>query len=86
MFMKSLITVLATVLFLGSAGAALADEAKGKIQTVDPTARTIQLEDGTMYTVAEGVALDTLKPGTEVTVSFEEKDGTKNATDVKPAM
>jgi Cu/Ag efflux protein CusF len=47
---------------------------------------TIQLEDGTMYTVAEGVALDTLKPGTEVTVSFEEKDGTKNATDVKPAM
>ena len=84
--MKNLITVLATVLFLGSAGAALADEAKGKIQAVDPAARTIQLEDGTVYTVAEGVALDTLKPGTEVTVSFEEKNGAKTATDVKPAM
>jgi Cu/Ag efflux protein CusF len=84
--MKNLIAALATVLFLGSAGAALADEAKGKIQVVDPAARTIQLEDGTMYTVAEGVALDTLKPGTEVTVSFEEKDGAKTATDVKPAM
>ena len=84
--MKNLIAVLATILFLGSAGAALADEAKGKIQAVDPAARTIQLEDGTVYTVAEGVALDTLKPGTEVTVSFEEKNGAKTATDVKPAM
>jgi Cu/Ag efflux protein CusF len=84
--MKKLIAMLAAVLFLGSAGAALADEAKGKIQAVDPAARTIQLEDGTVYTVAEGVALDTLKPGTEVTVSFEEKNGAKTATDVKPAM
>jgi Cu/Ag efflux protein CusF len=84
--MKNLIAVLTAVLFLGSAGAAFADEAKGKIQTVDPTARTIQLEDGTMYTVAEGVALDALQPGTEVTVSFEEKDGKKTATEVKPAM
>ncbi len=84
--MKNVIAVLTAVLFLGSAGAAFADEAKGKIQAVDPTARTIQLEDGSMYTVAEGVALDALTPGTEVTVAFEEKDGTKTATEVKPAM
>jgi len=84
--MKNLLAVLTAVLFLGSAGAALADEAKGKIQAVDPAARTIQLADGSVYTVAEGVALETLTPGTEVTVSFEDKDGTKTATDVKPAM
>lgn len=84
--MKNLIAALTAVAFLGVAGAALADEAKGKIQAVDPTARTIQLEDGSMYTVAEGVALDALTPGTEVTVSFEEKDGAKTATEVKPAM
>ena len=84
--MKNLLAVLTAVLFLGAAGIALADEAKGKVQTVDPATRTIQLDDGTMYTVAEGVALDTLKPGTEVTVSFEEKNGQKTATDVKPAM
>lgn len=84
--MTKLLAALTAVLFLGAAGAALADEAKGKIQAVDPTARTIQLEDGSTYTVAEGVALDALTPGSEVTVSFEEKDGMKTATEVKPAM
>ena len=84
--MKTLFAVLTTVLFLGAAGTALAAETKGKIQTVDPATRIIQLDDGTMYTVAEGVALDSLKPGTEVTVSFEEKNGQKTATDVKPVM
>jgi len=84
--MKNLLAALTAVLFLGSAGAAFADEAKGKIQAVDPAARTLTLEDGTIYTVAEGVAMDTLKPGTEVTVSFEDKAGKKTATDVKPAM
>ena len=84
--MKNLLAVLTAVLFLGSVGAALADEAKGKIQAVDPTARTIQMEDGTTFTVAEGVAMDALQPGTEVTVSFEEKDGQKTATAVAPAQ
>jgi len=41
---------------------------------VDPATWIIQLDDGTMYTVAEGVALDTLQPGTEVTVSFEDEE------------
>jgi len=84
--MKNLLAVLTAVLFLGSVGAALADEAKGKIQAVDPTARTIQMEDGTIFTVAEAVAMDALQPGTEVTVSFEEKDGQKTATAVAPAQ
>lgn len=84
--MKNLFAVLTAVLFLGAAGAALADEATGKIQAVDPTSRAIQMEDGTIFTVAEGVAMDALQPGTEVMVSFEEKDGQKTATAVTPAQ
>lgn len=84
--MKNLLAALTAVLFLGSVGAALADEAKGKIQAVDPAARTIQMEDGTIFTVAEGVAMDALQPGTEVAVSFEDKDGQKTATAVAPAQ
>jgi hypothetical protein len=36
--------------------------------------------------VAEGVALEALQPGTEVTVSYEETDGMKTATQVVPAQ
>jgi Cu/Ag efflux protein CusF len=53
---------------------------------VDPTARAIQMEDGTIFTVAEGVAMDALRPGMDVTVSFEEKDGLKTVTAVTPAQ
>jgi hypothetical protein len=84
--MKKLLALLTAVMFLGSFGAALAEDASGKIQAVDPAARTIQLEDGTIFAVAEGVAMDTLQPGTEVTVSYEENDGQKTATAVTPAQ
>src|SRR5688572_29218489 len=84
--MKKTLVAISVAAFLGAAGAALAEEAKGKIQAVDPAAKTITLEDGTTYTLAEGVMVDTLQPGTEVTVSFEEKDGTKTASSVTPAQ
>jgi len=84
--MKKFLLALSTVAFMAASGLALAEDASGKIQAVDPTARTIQLEDGTIFTVAEGVALDTLQPGTEVTVSYEEQDGQKTATSVMPAQ
>jgi hypothetical protein len=84
--MKKILLAVSTVAFLGSAGMALAEDVSGKIQAVDPAARTIQLEDGTIFTAAEGVALDTLTPGTEVTVSYEETDGQKTATSVMPAQ
>jgi Cu/Ag efflux protein CusF len=80
--MKKYLALLAAAALLGSVGAALAEEATGKIQAVDPAARTLTLEDGTMFTVAEGVAIDGLQPGTEVTVTFEETDGTKTASAV----
>jgi uncharacterized protein DUF1344 len=84
--MKKTLVAISLAALLGTAGVALADEAKGKIQSVDATAKTITLEDGTTYTLAEGVMVDNLQPGTEVTVSFEDKDGTKTASSVTPAQ
>ena len=60
-----------------------ADEAAGKIAAAD--AGTLILEDGTTFTLAEGVSMEGLEPGTEVTVSYEEQDGQLIATEVAPS-
>jgi len=84
--MRKVLATLSTVALLGFAGSALAEEASGKISTVDPTSRMIQLEDGTSFTVSEGVAIESLQPGTEVTVSYEEQNGENVATEVVPTQ
>lgn len=82
--MRKVLALLSAVAFLGSAGLALAEEASGVIQIVDPATRTLQLEDGTTFVVSEGVPIEELQPGTEVTVSYEETDGMMTATSVTP--
>jgi len=84
--MRKTIAVLTVLTGLGLTSAALAEDASGKIQAVDPAARTILLEDGSTFVLAEGVAMDSLQPGTEVKVSYEETDGQKTATEVVPAQ
>jgi Cu/Ag efflux protein CusF len=59
---------------------AFAGEVTGQVQSVDAATRTITLADGTTYTAAEGVSLEGLAAGDNVTVTFE--DGTTNATAV----
>jgi len=84
--MRKTLAVLSVLSILGTAGAALAEEAMGKIQAVDPATRTLTLEDGNSFVLGDAVAIDSLQPGSDVTVSYEEKDGQKTATDVKPAQ
>lgn len=60
-----------------------AAEMEGKIQTIDTSDRTIVLDNGTTLSVSEGVSLDTLKQGTDVKVSYEERDGKNVATSVE---
>ncbi len=84
--MNKFLPILTAVAFLSFAGFAQADEASGKVQSVDPAAGTLMLEDGTTFTVAEGVAIDALQPGQEVTVSYEEADGQKKAMSIAPAQ
>ncbi len=81
--MNKLVAPFAALAFAFSMAAAHADEAAGKIAAAD--AGTLVLEDGTTFTLAEGVSMEGLEPGTEVTVSFQEQDGQLIATEVAPS-
>ena len=63
--------------------AALAGEISGTVAQVDPDARTMILESGEAFTLAEDVAVEEIAPGTQVVVTFT--DGTTEATAVTPA-
>ena len=83
--MNKLTAPFAALAFVFSIAIAQADETAGKVAQVDPAARQIMLEDGTVFTIAEGVSMEGLEPGTEVTVSYEEQDGQLIATEVAPS-
>lgn len=76
--MKNVLATIATLAAL--TGAAFAGEAMGTVQSVDPATRTITLEDGSNYVAAEGVAIEGLAAGDQVSITFD--DGTTNATAV----
>ena len=62
---------------------AASDEAAGKIAVVDES--ILILEDGATFAISEGVSTEGLRPGSGVTVTFEEQDGQIVATAVAPA-
>ena len=70
------------------AGVAAAAEIEGKIKSVDPTTRSITLENGTQLVIpTEAVVEDhrLLQPGAEIRASYEEKDGQKVVHKLEPA-
>jgi len=69
-----------TVLLMFSVVGAWAAEMEGKIQAVDTSDRTLVLDNGMRVTVADGVAIEDLREGNEVKVTFEERDGKNVAT------
>ena len=64
--------------------AAFAADMEGKVQSVDTGERTFTLENGTKVWLADGVAIETIKEGAEVVVSYDERDGKAVATSVTP--
>ncbi len=80
--MKKLLAPLTALAFVFSVAVAQADQTGGKIAAVDTSAGTLVLQDGTTFTIAQGVSMEGLQPGTEVTVSFEEQDGKLIATEI----
>jgi len=80
--MKKLLGVLVAAALIGTAGIASAEEATGTVEGIDLQSRMIILDDGTVFAVSEGIALETLRPGSEVTVSYEETDGQKLVNDL----
>ena len=75
--------IVAVVLTLALSGAAWAAEIQGKIKSVDTSEKSFVLEDGTKIWLGDGVAVDTLKEGAEVSASYAEKDGKNVATSVE---
>ena len=81
--MNKLLGVLVAAALFGTASVASAEEATGTVEGVDLQSRMIVLDDGTVFAVTEGIALETLRPGSEVTVSYEESDGQKLINDLR---
>ena len=81
--MKKLIASLAAATWLVAAGVACAEEAKGTVQAMDIDTRLIMLDNGDTFRVVEGTPMADLKPGDEVTVSYEVQSGEKVALDIK---
>lgn len=81
--MRRFIALVSAGLLLSFAAVAAAGQVEGKVKSIDSSARTLTLEDGTQITLPDGIALDQLREGADVTVSYEEKDGKNQATNVE---
>ncbi len=80
--------LLASVIALGLIGAATmanAAEMTGRVMTTDEATNTIIMENGTVLELAGGLSVKDLAPGTEVVVTYDEKDGKNLVTDIAPA-
>ena len=75
---KILATVVASAAFVASA---YAGEIEGVVKAYDEASKTVTLEDGSTYVLAEGVAADGLVAGVKVKVTFD--DATKAGTAVE---
>lgn len=76
--MRHLLGPVVTVTLMVSAAMANAEELEGVITEVDAEQGVIVLDGGETLRLAEGVSGEGLSPGTEVKVSFEEReDGEK---------
>ena len=82
--MKGCLAAITAVALLGLSAAVSAEEASGRIEAMDLQTRTILLDDGNAYVLGEGVAVEALQPGREVTVTFEEQGGQKVVSEVTP--
>ncbi|WP_193176447.1 DUF1344 domain-containing protein [Oricola nitratireducens] len=80
--MKKLVTAtLAGAMLVGSVVASLAAVAQGVVANVDTETRTITLEDGSNWVVADNVDLEAIAAGDKIQVTYD--DGTTNVTAVE---
>jgi Cu/Ag efflux protein CusF len=83
--MKKALGIIPVLLLVVSAVSVWAADIEGKVQRVDSSDRVIVLDDGTKLWVAEGLAMDNIKEGTKVKVSYEERDGKNIVTTLQVA-
>ena len=82
---RSIVAVMVAASLALSFGIAWADDVAGQVQSVNVTERSFTLDDGTQIYLAEGIPAESIKEGSKVKVTFEERDGKKVATTVEVA-
>ena len=67
--------------------AGAAKTVQGKVMAIDPSGKSITLDDGTKLTIPESAKFSRadLKPGAAVKAAYEEKDGQKILTNLEIA-
>lgn len=71
-------TVATLVAIVALAGAAWATEMEAVVKSYDPATKTVVLEDGTSYMVAEGIDVALLATGAKIKLTID--DTTKQVT------
>lgn len=81
---RSRVAAFVTFVFaLSGAKISIAAELDGKVHTVDTVERTVTLDNGTKVWVGDGIAIEDLREGAEIRVSYEERDGKNVAASVE---
>jgi len=89
--MKALFATLTVIAVLGAFVVApvmaQAKTIEGKVMAVDPSGKSLTLDDGTKLTIPDTVKFSKadLKPGAAVKAAYEEKDGQKVLTQLEIA-
>jgi Cu/Ag efflux protein CusF len=82
---KLMIAAGAAAMLVASTVAALAAEATGTIQSIDPGAGTVTLADGQVFKLPAAFDAAALQVGADVTITYEEgADGSMEASAVTP--
>ncbi len=80
---KRVLAAVAGLSLLALSSVTFAEEVSvGTISFIDEG--SLMLEDGTTFTIGEGISVEGLEPGTEVTVSYEDQDDEYVATSIEP--
>ena len=78
--MKRMFAALAIAALVAAPLSVWAEEKEGKVTKWESTSRTVTFEDGTKYQFNETVKTETMKEGSRIRVTYDEKDGQYLAT------
>lgn len=79
------LTMAMAVAALSAAPVTWAEDIRGKIKSVDPSGRTLTLEDGTQLMIPGNVNVQSkdLRPGADVRVSYSDRGSDKVVTSIE---
>jgi Cu/Ag efflux protein CusF len=78
--MRNMLPALALILF--AAAPAFADQAEGRIKSVDEEKLTITLENGKSYKLPGEVDMAGIEPGAEIVINFDKVGDVNQITDM----